>query len=238
LLGQVECRELGFYVYTLRDKNNIVRYVGKGFGDRYMQEHSSKKMGNIESQIKGLNHIIEAHKLPNEESAFVLESYLIDLYKDTLLNAVKGHYNFEWTPKTEKDLQEKYAPIIAYRRKNHNFNIIKVKDPSNIKKSLDCWVCKEEAKKWPWMLVEHGTGIIRVIYITEKYKLQKPRVTKIGTEIKMWVPYSGIIVDNTTNNLEYQQYIGEQIPENIRNIKRCTRFYWDDIWENRKNLKK
>ncbi len=101
--GVVE--QIGWYVYLYLDpRNKEIFYVGKGEGDRvfaHLEEQSeSKKMQRIkEIRTAGFEPHLEIlrHNLPDEDTAYLLESAVIDLLGiPPLTNRVKGHDSSEF----------------------------------------------------------------------------------------------------------------------------------------------
>jgi len=116
-------RSLGIYVYLLSDpRSDKPFYVGKGKGKRILhhlkEEGKNQKAQIIEDlQKNNLKPKMEilAHRLPNEECAFRIETAVIDLIGvEALSNRMKGHKSNTFGKASIDQLISHYAarPVI------------------------------------------------------------------------------------------------------------------------------
>ena len=130
------CEKIKYYVYRLIDpRDGQTFYVGKGKGNRVfahvndalkdyeMEEDktNSPKLDTIRDIKKaGLNviHLIQRWKIPNEETAYLIESAVMDCFPN-LTNKQKGHHHENGiinTQTLQRDLSVK-----AYEEPDDNF---------------------------------------------------------------------------------------------------------------------
>jgi hypothetical protein len=127
-------RELGCYVYVLKDRGSIF-YVGKGGGrgtgnDRVLQhlDHARKRLKssspNISKKIQRIHEIwargekveweIIRYGLPDSQSAFEVEAALIDLVgRDKLTNEQGGHDTLRKGRLSSSEVYRLSAPHVA-----------------------------------------------------------------------------------------------------------------------------
>lgn len=98
---------LGFYVYALRDpRDKQVFYIGKGVGGRVfahqreaddsaaVQNAKRTRISEIRRAGQDVEHLLLRTKIPDENTAYIVEQAVIDGYAATgikLTNLVKGH---------------------------------------------------------------------------------------------------------------------------------------------------
>jgi hypothetical protein len=118
-LPQSVVEKLGYYVYLYLDPaDRTIFYVGKGQGNRALFHLEDDADSNKAAAIKRLKEqgkepLIEilAHSLPDEETAFRLESAVIDLIGVTkLTNQVRGYHSAVEGRRSLVDLIAQYAP--------------------------------------------------------------------------------------------------------------------------------
>ena len=175
--------ELKHYVYVLIDpRDNKIFYVGKGQDDRVFEhaknalviQDKSDKLDTIRDIIKNgqkVKHYIIRHGLKDSETAFIVESVLIDFltFKDfsevaKIANIVAGHYSFDRGIKTVEEIGLLYdcKPIEKFE---HNVLAININGQYEKKKNEEDGIY--QATRASWVLEPNKAN--NVDYIFSEY---------------------------------------------------------------------
>ncbi len=189
---------IGYYVYRLIDpRNGQTFYVGKGKGDRVFNhvkgaidyyegaENSSDSDPNKFRTINDIKeagleviHVIHRWGLPNEDTAFEVESALIDAYQG-LSNIQSGHHTERGVTNAEVIENTFHRP--EYREPDSNdfkYIIIKVKDwkiESLVEHFPNPQECRYEATRAAWRIAPKSIeeypyvlsvtdGVVKAVY--------------------------------------------------------------------------
>ncbi len=177
-------KRIGYYVYRLVDpRNEETFYVGKGIGNRVFDHikgeirsnadaisEKIQRIRDIRSAGSEVIHLIHRHGM-NEETAFEVESALIDAYPDTN-NIVSGHASDERGLMTSNEIILRYDADKAVF--HHSAIIINI---GRLIKERDCVY---DAVKYAWrinvnkarssdVVLAVDRGIIIGVFIAERW---------------------------------------------------------------------
>jgi hypothetical protein len=127
--SQAAVEALGWYVYLLGDpRTGTVFYVGKGSGNRayqhggeardradhpHLQKAKHERILDIEADGHAVTVQILRHALPDEATAYLVESAAIDLigrlHPGSLLNLVAGHHSGNYGLADATEVEIRYA---------------------------------------------------------------------------------------------------------------------------------
>lgn len=209
------CEALGYYVYALIDPDSgLPFYIGKGEGNRVFShvaldgdDSDSAKLKTIQRIGKDrVRHVILRHNM-TEQEAFLVESVLIDLFKNTRGmehfasgNAVLGHGSLLNGYRSVEELVALYASEpLAYMPDdfvliNINRKYIRSSDADGIYNATkEIWkMSYPRAQKFKYVLSEYKGYVRGVFKVDEWY--QKERLSSSGKKY-LGVGFNGAEAD-------------------------------------------
>jgi uncharacterized protein len=228
MFSQLVKEKLGYYVYGLKDpRNNKYFYIGKGTGNRafaHVEEalrgrgKKLDKIGTIQSIISSgykLEPIIIRHGL-DEDTAFELESALIDIFGLENLANIKAGHKSDRGIMTAAEIQLKYdAEKLTV---DDNTKILLVCINGSYKKDMSeeelykitkgNWLCNiNKAKQCNYVLgVYHG--LVKTIYVPEQWDNIKDSNGVIKRHFEGYVPenYNEFIDKDVSSYLKNNQW--------------------------------
>lgn len=181
--------ELGWYVYSYIDpRTDKIFYIGKGKGNRILEQHNKKtedKIEEIKEDRKDVIRKILRYDIPTEKMAFEVESAFIDFLKSSnndLTNEVSGHYSSEVSTiddfiveHTSALIPEVKEKIIAIKLTNTYDAIRNIEDENEFKEKLyeitrKSWrISLNRANTSEYVFAVYG-GKVREVYKVDIWK--------------------------------------------------------------------
>lgn len=177
--------QIGWYIYLYIDpRNEEVFYVGKGKDDRVFahleDESESRKVQRIAAiRTAGKEPRLEIlrHSLPDETTALLVESVVIDLLQNLpLTNIVKGHHSKQLGQMPVEEISARYASKPVKISSKHKVVLIRVnqlfKTLMNPDELYDAtrgvWEAGTRADEAEYAFTVYK-GVVREVYRIEKW---------------------------------------------------------------------